>query len=300
MSNVLVRWLWRDPDPLWRWASGQMARRWWKRPIVGMGAFGLLFAAGALGWNYYTLAQLLAAFWASAGGPPSFFCVWIFGRSIAALYLALFLLVAVRPFFALEALGGMGVLRELSISALSKEEFARLLYWGTYRRAALPSLLLLYAGELASLIWLWPKVAALFVESGGFGSGAFLAGVLLFWLVVKPPLDHMMNLAISWRYWSSSRSKYWGLAQAGYWIVIRYPALMVILFALLFAALIVPATPSGQRQLPWIVGLFCLCLFVLPLKARFARECYRKFADQLDESIRTKLGENAGHESSMT
>ena len=44
----LIHLFWRDPDPLWRWASGQYARRWWKRPAIHalIGAILILIALG--------------------------------------------------------------------------------------------------------------------------------------------------------------------------------------------------------------------------------------------------------------
>jgi hypothetical protein len=269
-SAALARWLWRDPDPVWRWASGQYVRQWWKRPIVSVALTGAALAALVVG-----LGMLLE------GRDPAVVRAVACGAIVAVLYPLLFWHVAGHPFAAFGRLGGPLMLRQLTVSSLGTEELGRILFWGSYRWLGLPSVALLWAFEAAG--------AGLFlaafglhgltarIEELGFlgASGAF------FWVFVKPPLDHMMNLAISWWLYFRTGRKSVGQLLSLSLVVVGFPA-----FFLLVNVFWIMLDLESAMSLSWAFG-------VLAVKAAFARRCYRRFVSQWDRCLGERFGEGA-------
>ncbi|MCX7012892.1 MAG: hypothetical protein NTW86_10110 [Candidatus Sumerlaeota bacterium] len=214
-ESPLRRWFWRDEDPLWRWASGQAVRRWWRHPM----AMALIMLAAST-----AIVGVVVAAYVRLGDIPADavrevaagICLVVY----ASLYIALFILVARRPFDILGRLGGPAMLRGLTLTAIPPRSLGLLLYWGSYRWAALPSLALLYGfGAITFLI----MMGARNVTFWGMEPLTFLA--LAFWWVLKPPLDYAMNLAISWRLYFRTGRKDLATILSTLLVVIVFPAI---------------------------------------------------------------------------
>ncbi|MCX7016132.1 MAG: hypothetical protein NTW86_26835 [Candidatus Sumerlaeota bacterium] len=216
LANVLARWFWRDPDPVWRWASGQSVRRWWRHPLAVSALAAALFTA--------IVALTIAALVRMSHRPYMAGQEWVGGALLAGaivlvVYASMFIIVSRRPFDILGQLGGPPMLREISLGLVPRGEIGRCLYWGSYRSAALPALALLYYVELMFLaLGLYALADALPRHPFDF------CATMIFWFVLKPPLDHAMNLAIAWHLYFRTGKKAFANLLSALLVMLVFPA----------------------------------------------------------------------------
>jgi hypothetical protein len=256
MLNKLKAWFWRDPDPIWRWASGQTVRRWWKHPMAFPAAAPVVCALG--------VAALFAAYPANAAGDAIEVGYWASYFLVAGCHLVLFLHVAATPFVMLGRLGGPPALRELSLTLLPRQEIARLLYLGSFRRAALPSLAILLTVEI---VFTYFGIASGEID---FEPGERFPFVFVF--IIKPPLDYLMNLAISWWQYFSTGSLVYGRFRAMAILMGLFPAagyLMMVFSNSTYAFLIIYAAKG-------VYAIYC------------CQEMYLRWNDRLRERFGEK------------
>jgi hypothetical protein len=248
MFQGLKRYFLRDPDPVWRWFAGQTVRRWWKHP---MAIPALVPVALALG-----IATLYASDSSSQADQIAF---WTLYTIVSAAHLVLFLHVATTPFVMIGRLGGANSLRELSLTLIPRVEIARMLFWGSFRRGAAPSLLILYMAEIVFLYF------GIIAGELDFEPGE--ASFLVFIFLIKPPLDYLMNLAISWWQYFSAGSVVYGRLRAMLILMGLFPAIgyfLVFLSNSPFALLIIYVAKA-------VFAIFC------------CQEMYMKWHDRLRE-----------------
>lgn len=223
MRDKLKAWFWRDPDPIWRWASGQTIRRWWNRPLVLAG-----IASGILYFLDFVILLFVFGDEFDSWNDACEFGLYITSGIVALCTFVFFVLIAARPFSLLRRLGGPSMLRALSITPLGREEIPRRLFWGSYRNAALPFLTIAYSGILAVLI-LSVLSGTLFEMSVELYEFLTLGGFLAVVFVLKPPIDHLLNLSISWWFCFKTGRRTSGLIGALIVILAGFPLLRSIL-----------------------------------------------------------------------
>ncbi len=235
MRERLKAWFWRDPDPVWRWASGQIVRRWWNQT-----GFLILVACGLLlildfvllpfcfGFAFENRSQAYELGRHVTTG-ALFFCTILF-----------FVFVAAHPTGILKKLGGAPMLRDVSLTTLGRERIPSILYWGSFRSIALPSMMIVYCMMLA-IGFLFLLEGSHLDEPDEIEAFLWIAGTMSVVFVLKPPIDHMLNLSIGWWFCFKSGRRVTGQLTSLFLVVLLFPGL----FWLITVILAIPIMASG-------------------------------------------------------
>ena len=200
---------------------------------------------------------------------------WLSGAIAVVVYGCMFIIVSRRPFDIFGRLGGPPMLREISMGAVPREEIGRCLYWGSYRSAALPALALLYYVEFLYLtLALYSRSPSAVALPASFGDFFLMA----FWFILKPPLDHAMNLAIAWRLYFRTGKKAFANVLVALLVMIVFPAstylLLLGLLKFLYGRSVgYTAPPSSlSEQLGYMLFLAILAIGSFGIYAFLSRQ----------------------------